>query len=155
MDRLFTICYLPVCLLLLGVVIKFNSMPARPRILTSFAAFTLIMLGLPLVREWKKCSLTPGAVRDMPLGVSWLMLSPVCSRQPLTAAGGERGGWCVQVPAQVVPCESRGVGRHNRGTAGSKFVQMFSQSCARQPCEWVTFILDTALSYSFPSLAAG
>lgn len=49
MDRLFTICYLPVCLLLLGVVIKFNTMPARPRILTSFALFTLLMLGLPLV----------------------------------------------------------------------------------------------------------
>jgi hypothetical protein len=53
MDRLFTICYLPVCLLLLGVVIKFNSMPARPRILTSFASFTLIMLGLPLVGDWQ------------------------------------------------------------------------------------------------------
>jgi equilibrative nucleoside transporter 1/2/3 len=50
MDRLFTIAYLPVCLLLLGVAIRFNSIPGRPRILTSFAAFTLIMLALPLVR---------------------------------------------------------------------------------------------------------
>jgi hypothetical protein len=50
MDRLFTVCYLPVCLLLLGVAIKFNNIPGRPRILVSFAAFTLIMLGLPLVR---------------------------------------------------------------------------------------------------------
>lgn len=49
MDRLFTVAYLPVCLLLLGVAIKFNTMPARPRILTSFASFTLIMLALPLV----------------------------------------------------------------------------------------------------------
>lgn len=51
MDRLFTIAYLPVCLLLLGVTIKFNSIPGRPRILTSFAAFTLIMLTLPLVSD--------------------------------------------------------------------------------------------------------
>lgn len=49
MDRLFTVCYLPVCLLLLGVAIKFNNIPGRPRILVSFAAFTLIMMGLPLV----------------------------------------------------------------------------------------------------------
>lgn len=55
MDRLFTICYLPVCLLLLGVVIKFNNLPARPRILTSFALFTAIMLTLPLVRVRYAC----------------------------------------------------------------------------------------------------
>lgn len=49
--RLFTVAYLPVCLLLLGVVIKWNTIPSRPRILTSFAAFTVIMLALPLVRS--------------------------------------------------------------------------------------------------------
>ncbi len=55
MDRLFTVCYLPVCLLLLGVAIKFNNIPGRPRILLSFAAFTLIMLGLPLVSSGTIC----------------------------------------------------------------------------------------------------
>lgn len=70
MDRLFTICYLPVCLLLLGVVIKFNTMPARPRILTSFAAFTLIMLGLPLVGDW------------------WWVQQQLCPMSHLVAGGG-------------------------------------------------------------------
>jgi equilibrative nucleoside transporter 1/2/3 len=50
MDRLFTVAYLPVCLLMLGLLIKFNSMPGRPRILFSFAGFVLIMLAIPLVR---------------------------------------------------------------------------------------------------------
>jgi hypothetical protein len=56
MDRLFTVAYLPVCLLLLGLAIKFNSIPGRPRILTSFAAFTLIMLALPLVGVLPRCN---------------------------------------------------------------------------------------------------
>lgn len=55
MDRLFTVCYLPVCLLLLGGAIKFNQIPGRPRILFSFAAFTLIMLGMPLVSSTTCC----------------------------------------------------------------------------------------------------
>lgn len=49
MDRLFTVAYLPVCLLMLGLLIKFNSMPGRPRILFSFAGFVLIMLAIPLI----------------------------------------------------------------------------------------------------------
>jgi equilibrative nucleoside transporter 1/2/3 len=49
MDRLFTVAYLPVCLLMLGLLIKFNNMPGRPRILFSFAGFVLIMLAIPLV----------------------------------------------------------------------------------------------------------
>lgn len=49
-DRMITISYLPPCLLLLGVVIKYNALSVRPRILASFAAFTVIMFGLPLVR---------------------------------------------------------------------------------------------------------
>eukprot|EP00775_Hariotina_reticulata_P011647 gene11647-11792_t len=49
MDRLFTIAYLPVCLLLLAVMIKYNNLPVRCRILTSFASFTLIMAIIPLV----------------------------------------------------------------------------------------------------------
>jgi equilibrative nucleoside transporter 1/2/3 len=51
MDRLFTVAYLPVCLLMLGLLIKFNNMPGRPRILFSFAGFVLIMLAIPLVNE--------------------------------------------------------------------------------------------------------
>ncbi|KAF6258945.1 nucleoside transporter-domain-containing protein [Scenedesmus sp. NREL 46B-D3] len=49
MDRLFTVAYLPVCLLMLGLLIKFNSLPGRPRILFSFAGFVLIMLAVPLI----------------------------------------------------------------------------------------------------------
>jgi hypothetical protein len=48
-DRLFTVCYLPPCLVLLGATIRFNTLPARPRILAAYALFTAIMLVLPLV----------------------------------------------------------------------------------------------------------
>lgn len=48
-DRLLTVAYLPVCLLVLGVMVKFNRAAVRQRILTSFAGFFLIMLVVPLV----------------------------------------------------------------------------------------------------------
>lgn len=51
MDRLFTVAYLPVCLLMLGLLIKYNTLPGRPRILTSFAGFVLIMLAIPCVSD--------------------------------------------------------------------------------------------------------
>eukprot|EP00879_Flechtneria_rotunda_P030561 GHRR01033209.1.p1 GENE.GHRR01033209.1~~GHRR01033209.1.p1 ORF type:complete len:168 (+),score=44.25 GHRR01033209.1:100-603(+) len=51
MDRLFTIAYLPVCLFLLGVLINYNTIPVRPRILSSFAGFTAIMAVVPGI-DW-------------------------------------------------------------------------------------------------------
>ena len=50
MDRLFTICYLPTCLVTLGLTMNRNSHAARRmRILSSFFAFFVIMLLVPLV----------------------------------------------------------------------------------------------------------
>ncbi|KAF8069407.1 ETN8 [Scenedesmus sp. PABB004] len=48
-DRLFTVTYLPICLALLGVMIRWSGLPLRPRILTAFAGFTAVMLVVPLV----------------------------------------------------------------------------------------------------------
>eukprot|EP00877_Chromochloris_zofingiensis_P005576 jgi/Chrzof1/15019/Cz09g24060.t1 len=50
MDRLFTVCYMPVCLALVGAQIKWRGIVShRVRILTSFAGFSTVMLLVPVV----------------------------------------------------------------------------------------------------------
>ena len=50
-DRTFTICYLPTCLLLIGVFIRFPRLLShRARILTGFGGFFALMLAVPMVR---------------------------------------------------------------------------------------------------------
>ena len=51
MDRTFTMCYLPTCLLFIGVFIRAPWLAShRLRILTGFAGFFACMLAVPLVR---------------------------------------------------------------------------------------------------------
>lgn len=50
MDRLFTICYLPTCLLVLGLVMnKTDHASKKLRIISAFVSFFVIMLVIPLV----------------------------------------------------------------------------------------------------------
>lgn len=59
MDRLFTVCYLPICLLFIAGLIQFPHIAStRARILTSFSSFTLIMLLVPVVSDDVACSLS-------------------------------------------------------------------------------------------------
>ena len=51
MGRLFTICYLPMCAIMLALIVHYGPtvMDARRRVNFAFAGFTLIMLLVPLV----------------------------------------------------------------------------------------------------------
>jgi hypothetical protein len=50
MDRLFTVCYLPSCLLLLALTMRYsNVVTARARILAGFIGFTVLLVLVPLV----------------------------------------------------------------------------------------------------------
>jgi hypothetical protein len=50
MDRLFTVCYLPSCLLLLGLTMRYsNIITTRIRILAGFIGFTVLLVLVPLV----------------------------------------------------------------------------------------------------------
>ncbi|KIZ05098.1 nucleoside transporter, putative [Monoraphidium neglectum] len=49
-DRTFTVCYLPTCLLLIGVFIRFPKLLShRARILTGFGGFFTLMLAVPMI----------------------------------------------------------------------------------------------------------
>ncbi|GBF98604.1 hypothetical protein Rsub_10793 [Raphidocelis subcapitata] len=51
-DRTFTVCYLPVCLLLIGAFIRFPRAAGEgARVLAGFAGFFVAMLAVPLVRR--------------------------------------------------------------------------------------------------------
>ena len=52
MDRLFTRCYLPMCLLLLVLMLHYGSDVADPhtRITAGFAGFIVVTVTLPVVR---------------------------------------------------------------------------------------------------------
>ena len=50
-DRLMTVAYLPVQLVVLAVMIRYDvHLPTRPRIIAGFGVFAAIMLVVPLVR---------------------------------------------------------------------------------------------------------
>ena len=53
MDRLFTLCYLPMCLLLLILMLHYGPGVADPhtRITAGFAGFIVVTVTLPVVRE--------------------------------------------------------------------------------------------------------
>ena len=52
MDRLFTLCYLPMCLALLVIMMRFGPGVADPhtRITVGYIGFILISLVVPVVR---------------------------------------------------------------------------------------------------------
>lgn len=57
-DRTFTICYLPTCLLFIGVFIRFPKLLSRRlRILTGFGGFFCLMLAVPMVRGGRGCQI--------------------------------------------------------------------------------------------------
>jgi hypothetical protein len=57
-DRTFTVCYLPTCLLLIGVFIRFPKLLShRARILTGFGGFFTLMLAVPMVRLIRPCAI--------------------------------------------------------------------------------------------------
>jgi hypothetical protein len=61
-DRTFTVCYLPVCLLLIGAFIRFPRAPGEgARVLAGFAGFFLAMLAVPLVRPGGGARLLQGS----------------------------------------------------------------------------------------------
>ena len=59
-DRLFTVAYLPVQLMVLAAMIHYDThLPTRPRIIAGFISFAGIMLFVPLVSPCVLCQVAP------------------------------------------------------------------------------------------------
>lgn len=114
MDRLFTICYAPVCLLWLVVMMRHPGLlPARLRILFTFAGFTVVMLMVPLVRRRNGARRTAARAWAADGGRPAAGCSHGCAACPL----GLRTG----VLLAVANCaEGRGRDRGGRGWGGGE-----------------------------------
>ena len=57
MDRLFTVCYLPMTLVFLLLLISYRDVIShKARIVMGFTGFVLVMVAVPLVRDsWTGC----------------------------------------------------------------------------------------------------
>lgn len=56
MDRAFTLAYLPTCLLLLLIMLRWDNAYARARLVAAYTGFAVLMLAVPMVRAALRAS---------------------------------------------------------------------------------------------------